>query len=817
MKKTINQTTLLFMCALLAHGALFAQPVNPQPGENIWHLIAAVGTEVDIINTNQTTCCAGTFTALTVIESKLETIQTSSCDLSGTFTVIEAISRQEVTIESKVDLLTESVINDFDTMFSLIAAIPSCDVSGTYTVLNTAIDQELATQSKLDLCCSTLASKVDILILDAFQACAPIQLSQSNVSAGLINLSSQGQAYCLSENITGTITLNAPNITLDLNQHAVIGLILINSTATQAIVRNGNITPLSPANNTSAAMGALLVQASHVQLLNLKVQCATTTVPGVNGLSGIRLENSNALIKETIVIAGASGNAASIPSLPGGNGGVGIDFANQSDNTQIIDCTITAGLGSTAGLGATGGNGGNGINIMGNSVLISGSTITSGAGFNGGQSNAVTLPGSGGAGGIGINTLQLSDNNLTVVQSVIRAGNGGGTPANTATNSGSVSGGNGGVAINNVISFSTFDSCTIRGGNGGVVVPSTGINSGGSNGGNGANAINNFATDSVNIINCNILSGAGNPGGVGTSATLQGSGGASGFGIFNFTPSVVIKNNVISTGNGGIGATGSSTIAGGAGGISGIGVANLGDMTTIAFNKINIGTGANGGAGTDPNAIGGDSGTGIFNNANVVYIQNNDISVQNAGNGGAGLGTANGSAGGNGGPAIETNGRNVGILFNTLKSGNGGNGGNGVAGVSNGGNGGNGGSGILFSDGDTGQARNNSIIGTGIAGGGGTGLTPGSAGTGGDGIYIASKTAHTEVGLNNIQNTGGYAVNDSTTTPSPNASVIYSNIAFAIGNTTPNPYEISANSASTSGLSVALASSTNFLDNVHIP
>lgn len=73
--RTILNKSLLLLLPIIFSSSIVCQPVNPQPGENIWHLTAAIGTEVD----NLATCCVGTFTALAscchTITSKIDELE----------------------------------------------------------------------------------------------------------------------------------------------------------------------------------------------------------------------------------------------------------------------------------------------------------------------------------------------------------------------------------------------------------------------------------------------------------------------------------------------------------------------------------------------------------------------------------------------------------------------------------------------------------------------------------------------------------------------------------------------------------------------
>jgi hypothetical protein len=825
-----------------------AQPVNPQPGANLWNIIAATGTEIDQISINQNMCCAETFTTLYEIESKIDGITTTSCDLSAVFIDLDEINLEALTIASRIDALSIITGNNFAGTFTALESIEDCDLSLTYSLINTAIVVEFTTQSKLDLCCTTLNSKIDTLSFTD-DLCASVTLSQSDVIAGTLTLSTMGQHYCLSQNIIGNISITAANVTLDLNDHTVNGLVMITAGASRAIIQNGKVIPTaSPATNADAANGAVRIQATQVQLLNLIIQCPTSTTvsgnDGVNGLTGISIENANTLIKQCRIVAGMGGNGqiAEILGGAGGMGGIGINTIVGASNTSIIQSSITSGVGGTGansntvlvGLANVGGASGNGINANDNNMLIVECFITTGMGGQGGSGTSINFASAaGGNSGIAINSTNTLLNNLQILRSEITTGVGGGSGFSNF-NSGNAPAGSSGIAINNSIANATIDSCFIStgtGGQGGTF--SSGTNGAGGDGGSSGIVINNSA-NIVAISNCVLTSGLGGSGGLGNFASNpspQGSGGASGNCIVNSGSNVVIENNIITSGAGATGVSSNINSGGGNGGASGSGIANSGTSITIKNNTITTANAGDGGNGANSLGAGdgGNAGFGITNSGSIVYIQNNIITAQNGGNAGIGNSGFGAARGGTGGFAIATSGNNVACLNNTFKAGNGGNGGDTNMG-SVGGTAGNGGIGLYFDNGDNGQSRNNSVIMTGNGGHGGGGfIQQGDAGSGGDGIFINSPCTHTEVGLNTIANTGtigtgigtpvaGYAVNDIAATASPNASVIYSNFAYNIANTTPFAYFISGNSTTTSGAIASISALTNNrLNNIQSP
>src|SRR5581483_8977748 len=187
-------------------------------------------------------------------------------------------------------------------------------------------------------------------------------------------LSVPSTSYCLTQDVTGNITITANDITLDLNDHAVKGLIIINAGADRAVVRNGKVIVTTPPSTTTAASnGAINILANQAKIFNCTITTPDSTGQdssgnGLNGMTGIRVGGTNTLIKECFIQTGKGAiglNSVVFPSTApglGGNGGIGIDV--ESDSSEIIDCRIVTGMGNNGGSGSasslTGGQGGTG-------------------------------------------------------------------------------------------------------------------------------------------------------------------------------------------------------------------------------------------------------------------------------------------------------------------------------------------------------------------------------------------------------------------------------------------------------------------------
>jgi hypothetical protein len=470
-----------FMSAFLAL-SINANPVNPQPGENIWHLIAGVGTEVDLLAFNQSAqdsvieskldgCCISLGAQLDEVNAQLQAISGSSIDsLVGTFTQLISLSDELI-----VSLTTLEQI-----AFTITSTLAQLE-----TLLEGVIEVELTTQSKLDLCCATLNSKVDLL---AACAASPI------IGGTTISISGN---YCLTQSFTGNIVIDAPSTILDLNGREVTGLIQVNQP--YSVIKNGTLFGPPATTTQQSRVGTITMAASNTTVLN----CTIIGLPGqaaplIHGRNGINddfvnndpITRDNCVIKNCIITGGAG---FSSPTAFTGSGGDGVFITGNND--IITDCLISGGVGGSSAMNQAG-SGGNGFRSQapGNAsnMFISNST------FIGGDSGTGLL-GSGGGDGMSIPQLTFIVSNCKIS---------GGNGLNASQGPGS----NGGVGLalgNTNLTSGLVENTKITGGNGG--------NSGNNSvtldaGGHGADAVTVVGkSNNTKLRNCSILS-AGNGG-----------------------------------------------------------------------------------------------------------------------------------------------------------------------------------------------------------------------------------------------------------------------------------------------------------------
>lgn len=128
--------------------------VNPLPGQNLWHLMASISTSVDELSTAQEACCA------------------------QTFTVLDQITNENLTIESRLDQL----VTTFTVNMCLITPI---DISGNGTTISTPGAYCLVSDVVLNSASNTITFASDDIVFDLNQHL--ISGQSSSVSGIVIN------------------------------------------------------------------------------------------------------------------------------------------------------------------------------------------------------------------------------------------------------------------------------------------------------------------------------------------------------------------------------------------------------------------------------------------------------------------------------------------------------------------------------------------------------------------------------------------------------------------------------------------------------
>lgn len=441
--------------------------------------------------------------------------------------------------------------------------------------------------------------------LDLSDPCLPIALH----SEPTILLDSPGQIYCLPEDIFAVITIDAEDVSIDLNGRVLSGTIDITSNARRITIKNGTIQGNNPIDNAMADYGVVHTSSNsnEVNFVDVIINGGGSSGPGVKGYTCANI-GANATTFLRCSLQGGQGSNDAIS----GDGGSSLVIQNTAEHTEIIDSELRAGYGgSTNTLTTTStGNGGHGLIDNGRFTSVRSTFIVAGSGQSLSNLTGNIADGLAVTTGNGGDGVQCAGRNLILNDCRIFGGSGGSLSTQGSGNiginpGGIVTLGSGGHGINNISDTQlTIDNCYIYGGtcsfvgaadgvavNGGqitMLAPGYGIfnqpngsnndgpvitNSqihGGTGGGinanngdigtigvpsffiGGGNAIHN-RMNSTKITDCSIIGGNG-PG----AAVLGNSGnifdltmGSSGDGINDASSNMTVYNCIIQSGNGG--------------------------------------------------------------------------------------------------------------------------------------------------------------------------------------------------------------------------------------------------------------------------
>lgn len=831
-------------------------------GDNILSDLAILESSIDAIDTQLKSDTGAACSRLTVVDSKIDRDDRTILTLQS---IVDRVSSKLDILSSKETVIDTTLISESSKVSVAINFL--ADASGDLSRV------DLIT-SKMDRTAIAINSKLDVFFA------GPFFITQSDVVGGFLTLSASGE-YRLATDITATVTITAPNVSLDLDNHTIMtdssgagrSVVDIGLNGDNAHICNGQIIAIAPTTNAQALIPAIKIAGDRVELNSLVITCNNTTAVvssnGQNGRAAINNQGINTEINSCHIVAGSGANTTVI-SGAGGAGGIGI--SNNVSQLSLDKSVVRGGAGgnSTDQSSSVGGAGGRGIDsLSGDFLQIVSSEIFGAAGgssFGSGGSDT------GGVGGIGI---FYSGNDACFIDSIILGGNGG-TSASAAQ--GAI-GANALQSSGSNVQRVVIDHCTIQGGDGGAGV--TGSDNYGSDGGNG---VLNVVSDAT-ITDCLIVAGVGGRGGDSGSSTA-GNAGNGGIGISHQALQGVIQGCTIVGGNGGNGGNASNPIRGGDGGAGGNGVTSSGNNLTVITCNVTAGAGGNGGSSTGAGnpGDGGVGGTGISNTVFGLSVSYTDIIGGNGGSAGTTSGSGNGtgstagsgilnqgaslfcinnctiragsaldlgfnSGGGAGGHGIDNVTTVTGeILDCIIISGFGsssvtstaaGAGGNGInirtgcnsivvegclistgAGGNGGATGGAGGSGISVSGGtapDNIAIRRCGIQGTGRGGNGTAG------GAGGNGILLSTGN-NTEVSNcvlsdTGIAGTGGAPIAGQAIRQlvASTNAVFFSNFAYNIANATPYSMAGTTVNATDATAGSAIATSTRILDNVHAP
>ncbi len=236
---------------------------DPVPTENIWDIASrtfkkarANQSKLDIIESIIPTesTIDGICSKLNVNKSKLDVIES----IIPTESTIDGIYSKLNVNKSKLDVI-ESIIpteSTIDGIYSKLDVNQSkLDVIEGIIPTESTID---GISSKIDV----LDSKIDLLDVDCSCAATPITSSITIIASG---------SYCLSQDITGVITIDADNVTVDLNRYAVVdgsNGIVLNNNHSDILIMNGTVGGGSSATQVGISVGS---GCARIALRNLNV------------------------------------------------------------------------------------------------------------------------------------------------------------------------------------------------------------------------------------------------------------------------------------------------------------------------------------------------------------------------------------------------------------------------------------------------------------------------------------------------------------------------------------------------------------------
>ncbi len=243
------------------------------------------------------------FSDLTTILNNLNTyciLITATSDFQGTFTTIQDIKNTLTTCCANITLDFEatwtSIFAGFATTFTEIS-----DIKNTFTICCDEIQQNF--QGTFTALHSLSTTNTCI------SPCGAVPITQSTI----ITVSG---SYCLSKDIAGPITVNANNVTLDLNNHTVSGSgagsgagIILNA-GSNRLIKNGRIenfdTAIFSTNNVTTALLNIVINTCFIEGITINngtdIHLDSLVITSIIGI-GVHLTgiNNAYLIKNVLI------------------------------------------------------------------------------------------------------------------------------------------------------------------------------------------------------------------------------------------------------------------------------------------------------------------------------------------------------------------------------------------------------------------------------------------------------------------------------------------------------------------------------------
>ncbi len=234
-----------------------------------------------------------------------------------------------------------------DSSVNYVAQNTSCDNDINYqNVQSQYLDSQANARGVDNVDCSlTTPDTVEVINskIDKLTPCAPTPLFQP-ISSRIDLLTTDN--YCFATDIAATVSIQAGNVSLCLNNRTLTGQLIVDAAA--ALVSNGAIYALHPTDATDAANPALAIstRAPGAQINNLTITCEDST-GSLAGRVGMKVWGSTAYIKDCSIQSGSGSGSGQ----PGGNA---IEIMAPCQSARIRETDI---VGTGSGIGTAAGNG----------------------------------------------------------------------------------------------------------------------------------------------------------------------------------------------------------------------------------------------------------------------------------------------------------------------------------------------------------------------------------------------------------------------------------------------------------------------------
>jgi Periplasmic component of the Tol biopolymer transport system len=288
---------------------------------------------------------------LDVVESKIDSLKNTTSindaliltaidDISINIDLSEIYSQLDV-VESKIDAnnccSTIGAINSKLDVFQRTESINDSAIISRLGALSESLYDDLIIDQRIESRLIGMDSQLDVVeskINRIVGACAPTSISMAQT------VSSSG-SYALCNNITGTITIAASNVMLDLNNYKISAGIVVNSGLDQIAMRNGVVEGTTNGILVNSGTKNVIIENITVKnaTLGSGIKFTNVTDATINGCTltmnttGLQLSNSHK-INVSNTIADCNRNA-------------GFDLISSTTNTFLNCKSLGTGQGNT--------------------------------------------------------------------------------------------------------------------------------------------------------------------------------------------------------------------------------------------------------------------------------------------------------------------------------------------------------------------------------------------------------------------------------------------------------------------------------------